>query len=61
MRHKEVIGMYDSLLKQIHLKIGKKVDIYDPYGSDNIVVRDYEVTQRMVDICIRRKNYWIGR
>ena len=53
--------MYDSLLKQIHLKIGKKVDIYDPYGSDNIVVRDYEVTQRMVDICIRRKNYWIGR
>ncbi len=60
MRHKDVIGMYDNLLKQIDDKIGQKVDIYDPCGSDNLIVKDYEVTQNMIDICDRRKRYWIG-
>ena len=60
MKHKDVVAMYSNLIKQIRNKIGKKVDIYDPYGSDNIVIRDYEVTQRMFEICIRRKRYWLG-
>ena len=60
MKHKEVVAMYDNLLKQIRNKIGKKVDIYDPVGSDNLIVKDYEVTQRMFDICVRRKGYWMG-
>ena len=61
MNHKEVVAMYDNLLRQIHQKIGKKVDIYDPYGSDNIVIKEYEVTDRIVEICMRRKAYWKGR
>ena len=60
MRHKDVIGMYDNLLKQIDDKIGQKVDIYDPCDSDNLIVKDYEVTQSIIDICERRKRYWIG-
>ena len=60
MRHKDVIGMYDNLLRQIEGKVGKKVDIYDPYKSSNLIVKDYEVKQSMIDICKRRKIYWIG-
>ena len=60
MRHKEVVAMYDNLLKQIRNKIGKKVDIYDPVDSDNLIIKDYEVTQRMFDICVRRKGHWMG-
>ena len=60
MKHKEVVAMYDNLLKQIRNKIGKKVDIYDPVDSDNLIIKDYEVTQKMFDICVRRKGYWMG-
>ena len=60
MQHKEVVGMYNNLLKQIRFNIGKKVDIYDPYGSGNLIIKDYEVTQTMFDICVRRKSYWMG-
>ena len=57
---KEVIAMYSNLIKQISNKVGKKVDIYDPYGSENIVVNDYKVTRRMLEICVRRKSCWLG-
>ena len=60
MKHKDVVAMYNNLLKQIRNKIGKKVDIYDPVDSDNLIIKDYEVTKRMFDICVRRKNYWLG-
>ena len=60
MQHKDVVAMYNNLLKQIRNKIGKKVDIYDPVGSDNLIIKDYEVTKKMFDICVRRKKYWLG-
>ena len=60
MRHKHVIETYNSIIRQITNKIGKKVNICDPYGSNNLIVKDYEVTQRMFDICVRRKGHWMG-
>ena len=41
-------------------KIGKKVNIYHPQGTTNIAVKEYEVTQSFIDMCLRRKSYWLG-
>ena len=61
MRNKGIVEIYDSILKQVRNKIGKKITIYDPYGSSDISAKDFNVTQKFIDMCTRRRNYWKGR
>ncbi len=61
MRNKGIVEVYDSILKQVRNKVGKKINIYDPYGSSNISTKEFNVTRKFIDMCIRRKNYWKGK
>ena len=60
MKHKDIVGVYSSILQQVQNKIGKTVNIYHPQGTTNIAVKEYEVTQSFIDMCLRRKSYWLG-
>ena len=60
MRHKHVIETYNSIIRQITKKIGKKVNICDPYGSNNIIIKDYEVTQDIFERLIKRRDTLLG-
>ena len=60
MRHRHVIETYNNILRQIRNKIGKKVDICDPYGSSNVVVKEYEVTQDIFERLVKRRDYLVG-
>ena len=60
MRHRHVIETYNNILRQIRNKIGKKVDICDPYGSSNVVVKEYEVTQDIFERLVKRRNTLLG-
>ena len=60
MKHKDIVGVYSNILQQVQNKIGKTVDIYHPKDTDNIAVKEYQVTKEFVDMCLRRKAYWLG-
>ena len=60
MRHRHVIETYNNILRQIRNKIGKKVDICGPYGSGNVVVKEYEVTQAIFERLVKRRDTLLG-
>ena len=60
MQHKEVVETYNSLIRQITNKIGKKINIVDPYGSKNVIIKDFGVTQSIYDRLIKRRDYLAG-
>ena len=60
MQHKEVVETYNSLIRQITNKIGKKINIVDPYGSKNVIIKDFGVTQSIYDRLIKRRDYLVG-
>lgn len=57
MRHKDVIDVYNNIIKQIRYKIGKSTNIVYPYGSKNIIVEDFNVTERNYTKLVARRDY----
>ena len=60
MQHKQVIEVYNSLIRQITNKIGKKVNIVYPYGTTNVIIKDFIVSQNMYDRLVKRRDYLVG-
>ena len=60
MQHKQVIETYNSLIRQITNKIGKKVNIVYPYGTTNVIIQDFIVSQNMYDRLVKRRDYLVG-
>ena len=48
MRHKDVIDVYNSIIRHLRGKDGKKVNIEYPYGSGNVIVRDLSATEELL-------------
>ncbi len=61
MRHKDVIDVYNNLIKQLRGKHGKSVHIKYPSGSENIIVRDLHATEDLFNRLVERRNYLLGR
>ena len=61
MVHREVIEVYNLIIRQIQGKIGRKVNIFYPNKSGVVAVRDYEVTERRLQRIMDRRNYLMGR
>ena len=60
MQHKEVVETYNSLIRQITNKIGKKVKISYPNRKGIPVTTDYEVTINRINALIDRRNKLMG-
>ena len=60
MQHKQVIETYNSLIRQITNKIGKKVNIVYPYGTTNVIIKDLSVSQNIYDRLVQRRDYLVG-
>ena len=57
MRHKDVIDVYNNIIKQIRYKIGKSTNIVYTYGSKNIIVENFDVTERNYLRIVARRDY----
>ena len=60
MKHKDVIEVYNNIIKQLQNHIGKKVNIRYPSRTGRIAVKDYEVTLVRLNRLIDRKNKLMG-
>ena len=60
MKHKDVIEVYQNIIKQTQNHIGKKVNIRYPNRTGVIAVKDYEVTLDRLNRLIDRKNKLMG-
>ena len=60
MRHRDVIDVYNAIIKQVKGKNGKKINITYPYGTNNVIVTDFEATQEIYDRLVARRNYLLG-
>ena len=60
MRHKDVIEIYNSIIKQITNKIGKEVDIVYPHGSKNVIVPKLKVSPNMYAMLVNRRKHLLG-
>ena len=60
MKHKDVIEVYQNIIKQTQNHIGKKVNIRYPNRTGVIAVKDYEVTLERLNRLIDRKNKLMG-
>ena len=60
MVNKDVLGVYNSLIKQMTKKIEKKVNIVYPHGSKNVILQDYLVTKKIYDALLKRRDYLVG-
>ncbi len=60
MKHKDVIEVYQNIIKQTQNHISKKVNIRYPNRTGVIAVKDYEVTLDRLNRLIDRKNKLMG-
>ena len=60
MKDRDVLEVYNSIIRQIKGKIGKKTNIVYPTGSDYIIVQEFEVTQEKYDRFVARRDYLLG-
>ena len=60
MKHKDVIEVYENIIRQTRNHIGKKVNIKYPNRTGVIAVKDYEVTIPRLNRLIERKNKLMG-
>ena len=60
MRHKDVIEVYNCIIKQIRYKIVKSTSIVFPYGSNNIIVEEFKVTEDNYNKFVARRDYLLG-
>ena len=59
-RHKDVIEVYNNLIRQMTNNIGKSINIASPYETDNVAVRDFHVTLSIYNRIVRRRDYLLG-
>ena len=59
-RHKDVIEVYNNLIRQMKNNIGKSINIASPYETDNVAVRDFHVTLSIYNRIVRRRDYLLG-
>ena len=60
MRHSHVIDVYNSLIKQMAGKIGKKIKIVYPNGSSNVIIPEFEVTPERYTLLVKRRDSLTG-
>ena len=60
MQNKEIIEIYNSIIKQIQNKIGKKTNIVFPDGSSNVIIRDMDVSENMYKTIVKRRDVLLG-
>ena len=60
MKHKDVIEVYENIIRQIRNHIGKKVNIKYPNRTGVVAVKNYEVTIPRLNRLIERKNKLMG-
>ena len=60
MRHKDVLEVYNNIIRQVKNKIGKSTNIVYPYGTKNIIVKDFNVTEKNYNIFLTRRDYLLG-
>jgi len=60
MVNRDVVEIYNSLIKQMAKKIEKKVNIVFPYGSTNVIIQNYLVTKKIYDALVKRRDYLVG-
>ena len=58
--NKDVIEVYDNIIRQTQNHIGKKVNIKYPNRTGVIAVRNFEVTIERLNRLIDRKNFLMG-
>ena len=56
MVSKHIIEIYDNILDQIKTNVGNKVNITYPRGTNNIIVRDFDVTLEVFSVILSRRN-----
>ena len=59
-RHKDVVAVYNNLVRQMTHNIGKTIDIVSPYDTDNVVVSDFYVTPNAYTRILKRRNRLLG-
>ena len=59
-RHKDVIEVYNNLIRQMTNNIGKSISIASPYNTDNVAVDDFHVTLEIYNRILRRRDYLLG-
>ena len=59
-RHKDVIEVYNNLIRQMTNNIGKSISIASPYNTDNVAVDDFHVTLEIYNRILRRRDYLSG-
>ena len=60
MQHKDVIEVYNAIIKQVKDKIGKTTNIVYPYGTKNIIIEGFNVTEKNYNIFVARRDYLLG-
>jgi len=60
MINRDVIAVYENIIKQTQRHIGKKVNIKYPNRNGVIAIRGYEVTIQRLNSLTNRKNKLMG-
>ena len=60
MRHKDVLEVYKNIIIQVKNKIGKSTNIFYPFGTKNIIVEGFNVTEKNYNIFVARRDYLLG-
>ena len=60
MRHKDVLEVYNNIIRQVKNKIGKSTNIVYPFGTKNIIIEGFNVTEKNYNIFVARRDYLLG-
>ena len=60
MINRDVVDVYENIIKQTQNHIGKKVNIKYPNRNGVIAISGYEVTIQRLNLLVNRKNKLMG-
>ena len=60
MINRDVVDVYENIIKQTQNHIGKKVNIKYPNRTGVIAISGYEVTIQRLNLLVNRKNKLMG-
>ena len=60
MACRQIVELYDNLIDQMETNIGSKIHIKYPRGTENIIIKDFEVTPAVYHIIVGRRNELAG-
>ena len=60
MACRQIVELYDNLIEQMETNIGNKIHIKYPRGTENIIIRDFDVTLEVYSIILGRRNELAG-